>query len=344
MESGTRDSGSVFYRKSLELTNILVYELTYYSLVPNLGGLMKKQISTKAVHNLFKMHYDDGEYFLSIAEDHRKENNKELEWRYSRSAILSYFFSIEALINFILYDRHSKNISSTPTLDNLEKMRIYDKYLLAPLICDGFSGESLDKNDLECLNRLTNLRNNYVHSKYVSIKKSKPTKEIDVIATILTTTGGLKEVLPDIRTKDEKDDITDIKKNIISLDYEDALKTKEIIDWLLKKMNNLLRGLVLGKKDVSGISEHELFAERAGLFTAWMKTDFFVDLDEKEFKKLDDLRLKNVFASLIEEKLSGIAKEIIDSMSSERKEQFIAMLVTEYKLRHSHAEDKRKLQ
>ena len=308
---------------------------------------MEKEITGKAIFNLFKMHYEDAEYFLSMANEHKKQNNRKMEWRYSRISILSYFFTLEALINFILYDMHSKKISSTPTLENLEKMRIYDKYLLVPLICENFSGEILDKNHLECLNRLSSLRNDYVHSKYVKRKrkkKGKPITETEVVAKIFRTPEGLQEVLAEIRPKEEKDDLTGLKRNIFSLDYEDALKSKEISDWVLEKMNNLLKGLLLGKKYLPSARESEILAERAGVFNPWIESDFFVDVSEEEYKGFDDYQLKGVIKELLEQKLSGEDKKIFDSFSAREKEEFTTILVKEFKKRRSYAEDKRSLQ
>jgi hypothetical protein len=304
---------------------------------------MKKEITAKAIFHLFKMHYEDAEYFLSMAKESKKQNNGRMEWRYSRTSILSYYFSIEALINLILYRMHNKKLCSRLTLVNLEKMSIHDKYLLAPLICEGFSGEALDVDDLERLNNLSNLRNDYVHSKYINIKKPMPITEVDVVTRILTTNEGLKEVLPEVLTKDEKYNRIDIKKNIIDLGYEDALRMKKITDRLFEKMNHLLKGLLLGKKDLPGISENELFAERVGVAKPWIKSDFFAGLSKKEFKEFDDYQLKGMITNLLEEELSGEDKKILSSFSAREREEFIIRLVKEFKKRRSYVEDRRNL-
>ena len=291
---------------------------------------MKKKITTKATFNLFKMHYEDAEYFFSMAKKHKQQNNRKMEWRYSRNSILSYYLSIESLINFILYDQHNKKIFSTSTLENLEKMSISDKYLLVPLIYKKFSGETLDKDNIKHLNNLSKLRNDYVHGKHF---KGKPITKMDVIARIFTTSEGLKEVLPEIPTEDKRDELTGLKENIFSLDQQDALKMKEITDRLFRKMNNLLNGLVLGKKNLSSASKNELFAESAGLINPLIESDFIVDLSEKEFKEFDDYNLKNIFTKIVEEKLSGKIEKKIDSFSARQKEELIAELVRQYKLR-----------
>ncbi len=292
---------------------------------------MKKEITCKAIFNLFKMHYEDAEHFLSVAKEHKKQNKEEMEKRYSRSSILSYYFSIEALINYILYDMHNKKIFSTATLENLEKLSIHDKYLLAPLICENFSGETLDKNDLKDLNFLSCLRNDYVHSKHF---KSRPITKIGFVARIFKTTEGLKEVLPEIRAEEEKDNSTGIKRNIMYLDYKDALKTKEITDWLFEKMNILLDGLILGKKGLPGANEAELLKARAGLLDGFIKTDFIVvEPNHELFKELDDYQLKAIITQLFEEKLPVEHKKTFDSLSAREKEELIVELVREFKLR-----------
>ena len=298
---------------------------------------MEKMIAAKATFKSFKMHYEDAEYFLSMAKKNKKQKNRRVEWRYSRSSILSYYFSIEALINFILYDMHSKKIFSTLTLENLEKMRLPDKYLIVPLLCEKLSGETLDKDDIKHLDNLTMLRNEYVHSKHF---KTKPITKIDVVAKIIRTTEGLKEVLPEIITKGEKYDVINIKKNIIDLDYEDALRMKEITDKLFKKMNYLLKGELLGKKELPGISENELLVERISGATPWIESDFFVGLSEEEFKEFDDYLLKGKITKLLEEELSGEDKELFNSFGAKEKEQFIVELVKEIKSRSKYVEDK----
>lgn len=301
---------------------------------------MKREFTVNGVFNITKMHYEDAEHFLSMAKEHKKQNDREMEKRYSRSSILANYFRLEALINFILYEMHHEKIFSTRTLENLEKMNIYDKYLLAPLICEHFSGETLDKNDLEYLNRLSSLRNDYVHSKHF---KTKPITKIDVVVKILKTTEGLKEILPEIRTEDKKDNITGIKTNIIDLDYEDALKAKEITDRLLEKMNVLLNGLLLGKKDLPDVSKKELFLERAGLHDGLLKSDIIASISEDEYKETDDYRMKAILTQFVKENLTGENKKQFDSLSAREKEEIINELVRELKLRRRYVEDKRNL-
>jgi len=302
---------------------------------------MKKHFTVEGVFNLTKMHYEDAEYFLSMAKDYKKQNNKEMEKRYSRSSIVSYYFSLEALINYILYDMHDEKIFSTLTLENLEKMSIHDKYLLAPLICENFADETLNKNDLEYLNKLSSLRNDYVHSKHF---KTKPITKIEFVFKILKTTEGLKEILPEIRGKDKKDNITGIKENIIYLDYEDALKMKKITDLLRQKMNVFLNGLLLGKKDLPGVSEKELFLERSGLRKGILtEADFIIPAGDGLFAETDDYQAKTIIKQFIIEKLPEEIKKSFDSLSEKEKEELVNGFLREFKLKRSHLEAKQKL-
>jgi hypothetical protein len=118
-------------------------------------------MNDKVELNFFYLHIHDAEKFCDLAE---KETSK-LKSFYSRHAILSVVYAMEALINRVLDDFLLPSLSTK----NIEKLSTYDKWMIAPFVC----GKEIPVNTpfdksrepFQSLKELIRIRNWLVHPK-----------------------------------------------------------------------------------------------------------------------------------------------------------------------------------
>jgi hypothetical protein len=112
----------------------------------------------RAELSLFYLHSEDAKHFARLARCEARYENF-----HARHSILSVVFAAEALINKVLF-RFSG--LPEPVLENVERMSLEDKWVLAPAIC-GASGRAFDKSrePFQSFQELIRWRNELVHPK-----------------------------------------------------------------------------------------------------------------------------------------------------------------------------------
>ncbi len=124
---------------------------------------MNKTATHNIELNFYYLHSKDAEMFTLWAEKEEKENSK-LKSLHARHAILSSVFTCESLINLVLNDFYIPKSGS----ENIEKLSLYDKWFIAPLICtENQTMKTFDKSaePFQSFAELIKIRNWLVHPK-----------------------------------------------------------------------------------------------------------------------------------------------------------------------------------
>jgi len=186
--------------------------------------------------NFFYLHYNDAGHFVEQA----KEEKSKLRSFYARHAILSFVFSIEAMINKIINDFYI-----LPTgRDSFQKLSLKERVFAAPLVCgrDKPIGKTLDqsKEPFQSFSELVDIRNWFVHPRRGNFIDAR--REFGDI----TTTSG--ENVPWVETDFSKVwPHTRIPVNPFELEWKHANQALKIIDGLITEMKGLFNGLLTQK-------------------------------------------------------------------------------------------------
>ncbi len=196
---------------------------------------MTEEATHEVELSFYYMHYNDARKFAEMAE---KEQSK-LKSLYARHAILSVVFASEALINRVLAE------FSTPTSirDILEKLSITDKWRIAARVCakHPHKPKAFDNSaePFQSFAELIRVRNWLVHPKVEQFIEAKHTPG----ETITDIDTG--DQFPWVDTLEgQRWPQTKIPKNPFELTASHARKVIEILETMVKKLQQYLGGLM----------------------------------------------------------------------------------------------------
>lgn len=200
----------------------------------------KKPFIFKTYVNSFHYLYQDAEYFHNIAKDKMMEGKFE-RVRLSRTALLLYIFSLEALINRAM-DSLLTEEQHNFFMEREDKFSLQDKWLLLPLLAAKKENSKFNRSNYPWshFNELVNLRNDFVHPKhnraaYYIASADKKVNPLDF--NKIPKALGVKE-------KDIVYRNTIIPKDPYAILPEHLDKTKKIVDDMVSELDRLLDGKI----------------------------------------------------------------------------------------------------
>ncbi len=205
----------------------------------NIGDILWTNI------NSFHYLYQDAEYLHSLAKDEKYKDTFD-RVRFSRTSILLYIVSLEALINRVM-DNFLLGEKRKFIVEREAKFSIQDKWLLVPLLYNSEEEETFDTSNYPWshFNELVNARNDFVHPKHdrAAFYKVTGEKKVDVIE--------LNEIPNEIPQEYNITETklfyrnTKIPKDPYSLLPEHIDIVKKVVDDTIDKLDELIGGQVM---------------------------------------------------------------------------------------------------
>jgi|GEM_PF-6672795 len=195
----------------------------------------------KTYINSFHYLYQDAEYLYNISIDKRMEGKFE-RVRLSRTALLLYIFSLEALINRAmnhLLSDEQRNFF----MEREDKFTLQDKWLLLPLLIAQKEGSKFNRSQYPWSHfaELVNLRNDFVHPKHnrTAYYKTYSHNKFDPLDyNEIPKELGIKETNVVYRN-------IQIPKDPYSILPLHVTKAKKIIDDMITELDRLVDGRIL---------------------------------------------------------------------------------------------------
>jgi hypothetical protein len=204
------------------------------------GKSINKAYIFRSFINSFHYLYQDAEYLNTIAHDNRIQDRFE-RVQLSRTALLLYIFSLEALINramdYLLTDRLRDFF-----LEREDRFSLIDKWLLLPLLTSKDEVYQFDTSRYPWSHfvELVKLRNDFVHPKHnrAAYYKAYPNNKIDSLQyNEIPKDSQIKET--DIIYRNLR-----IPKDPYSILPEHLDKAKKVVDDIVIELDKLLDGKI----------------------------------------------------------------------------------------------------
>jgi hypothetical protein len=190
--------------------------------------------------NGFHYLYQDAEYLMSAAKLDHVKNTFEVT-RISRSAMLLYIMSLEALINRALDSFIPKPLREF-VMEKEDKFTINDKWRLLPLIAgDPPIDIDFSKYPWSHLSELVKIRNDYVHPKH------NRTAYYEAVSTKTWNHLNWKSIPKKCGVK-EKDLIygqTKVPKDPYGFNIQHLETVKKVVDDVVEELNAIMGGKIL---------------------------------------------------------------------------------------------------
>jgi len=191
--------------------------------------------------NSFHYLYQDATYIYNLATDKKMQGRFE-RVRLSRTALLLYILSMEALINRAMDHLLSADLHDF-FMEREDKFSLQDKWLLLPLLAGkkGSRKFNTTKYPWSHFNELVSLRNDFVHPKHdrVAYYTASPNKKVNPL--------DYNKIPKDLPVK-EKGVVyrnTLIPKDPYAILPIHVEKTKKIVDDMIQELDKLLDGKIM---------------------------------------------------------------------------------------------------
>ncbi len=201
----------------------------------------KKPLIFRTFINSFHYLYQDAELFRDMAKSNSYKDRFE-RVQLSRTAILLYVLSLEALINRVIDNILPEKLREF-FVEREDRFSLEDKFLLLPLLLSEKATKHFDKSRYPWshFKELVRLRNEYVHPKHDRAAYYEAITQKTIIPL------QWNEIPKDLEIK-EKELVfrnTKIPKDPYSILPEHLDTAKKVVDDIVKKLDELLDGKIL---------------------------------------------------------------------------------------------------